>query len=422
MSGSGDATISKCVQLKDSSRVLRASCVAGACDANSSRASSRVSLVDDPRRIMLEKTTIGAPSPLAEHLQRFYDRVARVSDDVIDAQMSDVMQLLAYLEPRVRKLLRAEGAVFVRFVPFGSAAEKTVARRLDSVDVIVELAREKAKLSSPAAGFKRIDLKPHKDKTGSKPDPFRFGRSDDGRFLSPQRVARCLYDAIKRSVKLNEDARIKAWAETKDSNRVGVTLLTSTQTMIDINFTPAFHVASEDCYHVTSRCAAEDCDAHALWRVVYVSREAAIVRRMREADRGVHCSAYVALKALAQVEPTLEGLATEHIRAALLHSFDSSVDSLPRWQRATLVDCFRRLLVCLSDFYWNASLPDFFHNDRDLLAEAPARVVARLRTRLAYLARNEREVLRVLAKRTPHAHDCEGDVTSQHRAADLMQS
>ena len=409
MSSGGGDFCKKNVKLKDCLQMSGTGRITSPYDVSitSSRCFSEHTLVDDPRRIMFEKTTLETQSPLTKHLHRFYERVARVDDDVIEARMDDVRQLLTYLEPRVRKLLRTEGTIFQKFVPFGSAVERTVARHLSEVDVIMELSRDRAKVIAPAAGVKKIELKPYSDKAGAKPDPFRFGRSEDGRHLSPHKVVSCVCDVIKRSVRLYEDASLKRKTGEEDFNSVTLTLVTSEQMMnIDVNIYPAFRSTVDDSYLLPSKCAPDGKPSEH-WRVCHVDREAAILRMMKEADRGMHCKAYVTMKALVQVEPTLEGLPVEHIRMALLHAFDSSVDSVPRWQRASLTDCFRRILSFLSHFYSNESLPDFFHNDRNLLTEVPPRLVSRLRTRLAYLVQHERELLRVLAKRTPK--DGEGD-------------
>ena len=363
---------------------------------------AHTALVDSPRRIILEKTILGSETLTSIRLETFYESTVHIPPEAFTDAQDDVIELLEYIRPRIKKFGRKIGLRFSRFIPIGSVFDGTEVIGIRDIDVLMVIDKDKTGYNNITQGYKYIPLKRWRETDGGKPDPFRFGRSTDGSYLSSLAVARNVSELIERSLRMRVDARVEPCSEPLDYTQVVVRY----KEHFRVNIIPAIYHPADDTYLVTRGYVYdENVTSDCAWRISHVNKERTVTHLMDCADRGVRLKAYKLLKGLLQAEPTLNGIPTYHVKTVLLHTFDDSVDHMPRWQRTSLESCFFRLLHELRNFYAQRCLPNFFVRRQNLLEFMSPRLVARYESRLSFLIANQREFFRVLKKRSCQNRD-----------------
>ena len=335
----------------------------------------------------------GAPNVLADALEMYYEHIIIPKDELTSAR-SRCDELMDYIIPRISKLANQIGMKILGRVYAGSTFNDTQVLSPNDIDVFVTFERHKNKVDNVMAGYMMMPLRRFKAKKGSPPDKWRFGRSDNEIYVSSLRVAFQMWQLVDRALKLHPTAKLKMLTHEDGKAQIQVKL-----DELNINIIPSAFLDKDDMYLVT-RPYTNDIDpmADSLWRISYFDKERRILARMGSADRGARRRAFLCLKALVEHEHTLRGLTSYHIKTVLMHSFDDTVDSTPRWQRNTIDCCFITLLQELSMFLDEGALPNFFLRTHNLFENMTPRLLATLRTRVGYLAHNHGEVLRILKK------------------------
>ena len=337
----------------------------------------------------------GAPNILADALEMYHAHVV-IPDDQLDSARSRCDELLDYIVPRISKLANQIGMKIMGRVYAGSTFNDTQVFQPNDIDVFLTFQNHKTKAESVQAGYMTMPLKRYRAKKGTPPDKWRFGRSDNELYVSSLKVADQMWQLVDRALKIHPSAHIQPLLFEDGKAQIQVKL-----DELTINLIPACFFEKDDMYLI-SRPYTNDIDpmADGLWRISYYNNERRILARMGNADRGARRRAFLCLKALIQQEHTLHGLTSYHIKSLLMHSFDETVDSTPRWQRNTIDNCFLTLLQELSLFLNDGFLPNFFVRTHNLFENMTPRLLATLRTRVGYLAQNHGEVLRILRKHT----------------------
>ena len=352
-------------------------------------------IVDSPRKIQFEKTSIGQPSELALNLSLFHDSVARVSATKIAKAAERTRILLEFLAPRLRVFAVKAGMRIVGTLNVGSAFDGTQTDVMRQTDVLMLFDSYGVRTdSADVTGYRVVPLRRYRAKSGSKVDEWRFGRSDCGGFLSPVATACSMHAAVERSLRQCTEAAVQPFES--DSGCIVVLLNKGKQRL---NVIPATYVERRDVYLVARPYMF---DVHArsqlLWRLSYGHKESLVIGKMTSADRGTHAKALRVMKALFTAEHTLAGLTSYHLKTILLYRYDAVVDHDKRWQRTTLDACFSSLLALLLHSLTIKRLPHFFCEMYNLFDNIPPRALESLRTRVGYLALNKTEVIRILRK------------------------
>lgn len=354
-------------------------------------------LVESPRKVQFERTTLGIESPISTHLDMFYDSLLEVRPEVIERTHDVVTSFVEYLLPRLKKLGNKLGFKILDVIYAGSTFDDTYAVNIREIDLFILFKKPPTALHNMSPGYKYIPLKKYVKKDGSPPDPFRFGRSVDGMYLSPVVVAQNIHSLIERALRLHSYAELQDFL-LQDGCSPSVVIL---KKKYKLNLTPAAYLESDRVFLVTRPyCFDENPQSDAIWRMSHIFKERMIISRMDKADRGVRRKAYRLLKALVKVEPTLEGLNTYHLKTVLLNTFDDTVDHILRWQRDSVDTCFTVMLKQLELALSHKHLPNFFIKDQNLFSNMNPRVLNRLSARVSYLIGNQNELLRVLKKRS----------------------
>ena len=350
-------------------------------------------LVESPRRIQFEKTTLGQPTELACVLNRFFDKVVDVPSKKVEAVAQRTRTLVEYMFPRIKKFGNQIGLKFVEAVNTGSTFDGSHVICADDADVLLVFNRQRVAVEPLQGGYRAIPLRRFRLGKRSSRDKWRYGRSEDGAFLSPLVVARSVHTVVERALMLLPTAVVHP-----PKNGVIAVVINE---RYRVNLIPATYDENEDVLLVTRPYTYdENPDSDMLWRLSHHAQDAALTKRIQEADRGVRRKAYRCLKALVRVEHTLLGFSTYHIKTALFYSFDAVVDTRPRWQRDTIDSCFISIISQLHELLSRKHMPNFFDRDHDLLDNMAPQQLQRLRTRIGFLVANHREVMRVLRKRT----------------------
>ena len=217
-------------------------------------------------------------------------------------------------------------------------------------------------------------------------------------YIAQLHVSRFL---VERALKLHPTAMLQPLTHEDGKSQIQVQF-----SELNINIIPACFLDHHDDIYLVSRPYSNDIDptADALWRWSYFNKERRILARMANADRGARRRAFLCMKALIAEEHTLQGLTSYHVKTALMHCFDETVDSTPRWQRNTIDSCFITLLQELSMFLNDGVLPNFFLRSQNLLETMTPRLLATLKSRVGFLAQNHGEVRRILRKHCNNHH------------------
>lgn len=354
-------------------------------------------LVDSPRRILAEQTMMaGFPSPLSASLDYFYEELAELSEKRRFSAVSKTDTIVEYIMPRIKKLGNQLGMKITGHVNAGSTFDDTQVILPYDIDIFVLFERFKTKIDSLDPGYKSIPLRRYRPKVGSPPDQWRYGRSEEGRYLSSLTVAKNMYDLVERALKLHPQTQLEPFLVEDGKAQITVVL----KKKFRINLIPATRVENEDMYLITRPYSYDQNPiSDKAWRMSFIGREKNIMEKMDQADRGMRRKAFKVLKALVKVEPTLQGLTSYHVKTTLLHTFDSTVDRTPRWQRSSLETCFLNLLQEMHYHISMGNMPHFFVRSYNLLGNIPRRTLATVRTRVEYLLANHNELVRILRKR-----------------------
>ena len=358
---------------------------------------SNTSIVDSPRKIMQEKTKVGDfPTPLTSSLELFHEEMVNMSEKKLFTATKKIEALVEYMLPRIIKLGNQMGLKILGVKYAGSTFDDTQTMLPYDMDVFLLFDRHKTKIEGLDAGYMFLPLKKYRPKKISPPDEFRFGRSEDGLYVSSMLVARNMYDVVERALKLHPHVALEPYTIEDGGSQIKLTL----KNRYNVSLVPATYMEKED-YHLVSKPYTNDINpwSDMMWRLSFVDRERRILALMDQADRGMRRKAFKILKTLVKVEHTLPGLTSYHIKTVLLHSFDSDVDCTPRWQRNSVQTCFLGLLADLHEFLAIGSMPHFFVRGCNLLAGISRRTIITLRMRTGFLLSNKSELVRVLRKR-----------------------
>ncbi|KAK2168236.1 hypothetical protein LSH36_19g08009 [Paralvinella palmiformis] len=353
-------------------------------------------LVESPRRIQFEKSTIVSLSDLGVQLDQFYENVVQIPNKYLTSAKSRTRTLTDYVIPRITKFGNQIGMKIRGWKFGGSTVDDTQVILPKEIDILVIVEKFKARSVDLDPGYRMIPLRRFRAKEGERPDEFRFGRSDDGTYLSAMRVARNLYSLIERALKLNPQVELEPFVIDDDRPQIVVTFKNKHR----FNFVPAIYVEDEDV-HLTTRPYAydENPGSDMFWRISYSENERHLMAMMDKADRGTRRKAFKLLKALVRVEHTLHGLTSYHVKTVLLHAFDAAVDQTPRWQRQSVETAFSVLLAELQHRLRTKELPHFFIRGYNLFGNVSPRKLASLESRVTYLVNHPSELIRVLKKR-----------------------
>lgn len=350
-------------------------------------------LVESPRRLQFEKTTVGQPTELAHALTQFFDKVVDVPNKKVDATTQRTRALVEYMWPRIKKFGNQIGLKFVDTIYTGSSFDGSHVIRVTDADVLLVFDRQHVEVEPLEGGYRVIPLRRFRLGKRNTRDKFRYGRSEDGGFLSPLVVAWSVQRLIERALQMLPAAVVLPM-----TNGVVPIVINN---RYRVNIVPATYDEHDDVLLVTRPYSNDDnSESDMMWRLSYARHETALMKRMEEADRGVRHKAYRCLKALVRVEHTLVGLTTYHVKTALFYSFDAVVDSRPRWQRDTVDSCFVNILSQLHQLLSRSHMPNFFSDDHNLVGNMETHHVQRLRTRVGFLVANHNEIVRILRKRT----------------------
>ena len=356
-------------------------------------------LVDSPRQIMSEKTSLGTdiPSSLFKSLESFYDEVAitSVSDRV--AAEKTAKTLMSTLLSKCTKLGRGMGFRFTRAVYAGSTMDGTQVVDTTNVDVLLvfELPIKTVKVPTLEPGYRMIPLRKFFTDDAKKYDPWQFGRSVDGLHLSPLRVNKNVHDLVSRALRYNEEAYLEPYILEEGQAPIKVKLNDHV-----VHITPAIFLHAEDTFLVTRPYRFDEhVNSDMMWRMNFVMKERKLLDTMNKTDRGMRKKAFTALKALVSVEHTLIGLDSYTIKTVLFHCFDRDVDCVPRWQRNIIENLFLDLIGELYHFLKIKKLPHFYVKNYNLLENMDKKLLHNLTQRLGFIINNPRELIRILNKR-----------------------
>ena len=135
-------------------------------------------LVDSPRQIMSEKTSLGTdiPSSLFKSLESFYDEVAITSVSDRAAAERTAKTLMSTLLSKCTKLGRGMGFRFTRAVYAGSTMDGTQVVDTTNVDVflVFELPIKTVRVPTLEPGYRMIPLRKILTDDTKKYDPWQF--------------------------------------------------------------------------------------------------------------------------------------------------------------------------------------------------------------------------------------------------------
>lgn len=355
-------------------------------------------LVESPRKLLFEKTQLNPGTSLTEVLEDFYAKRVVIPEKRMNTLVQRATDLVDYIKPRIVKFAQQIGMKIESVKYSGSMYDDSMVVRAKAVDILVEFeCTDTKKLQSSEAGFILVPLKKYCQKIGEPPDPQRFARSEDGKYLLSMTTALHLHDLLQKALKLHPIAKLEPFVIEEGQRQITVNWK---KTMFHL--TPCMKAPDED-YQLVSQPYVYDkhVSDRMLWRVSCKHKEKMILETMDLADRGVRRKAFKILKALVKLEHTLHGLTSYHIKTLLFHAFDCVVDVTPRWQRVNLETSFMTLLEELHHFLSIRSLPHFFFNEYNLFGYMEARKLQALESRIGYLLNSPNELVRVLKKHTP---------------------
>ncbi len=356
-------------------------------------------LVDSPRKIVLEKTTLGldTTSSLVASLEQFYDEVAFIPQNELEAGELKAKRLMVGLLPKCAKHGQRIGLKITKAVYPGSTSDGTQVIDASNVDVFIlfEFPEKDVEVESLEAGYRMIPLPKHFEKDDGPPDPWRFGRSADGMHLSPMVINENLYEIIERSLQWHRHAVVEPFKI--EEGRAPICVRWEGH---NIHITPAVFLQSEDVFLITRPYRFDEhIDSDMRWRMSFAMKERKILRLMDRTDRGIRRKAFMAFKALVAVEHTLKGFYSYQLKTILFHCFDRDIDHTPKWQRGTVETAFVTYLQELYHCLKVKNLPHFYVRGSNLLANVDDKLLHNLTQRVAYLVNNPREIVRILKKR-----------------------
>ena len=356
-------------------------------------------LVDSPRRIMSEKTALGfeTPNPLLMSLESFFDEVAVTSVSDRQAAEQKAKSFMSTLLPKCTKLGRGMGLRFTRVMYPGSTMDGTQVVEASDVDIfmVFELPVKTARIATLEPGYRMIPLRKFQTTDSKKYDPWQFGRSNDGLYLSPLIVNRKTYAIVERAIKFNIDVYLEPYVLQEGKAPICVRLDGYT-----FHITPAIFLQSENVFLVTRPYRFDEhVNSDMMWRMNFVMQERKLLNTMDKTDRRMRKKAFIALKALVHVEHTLNCIDSYQIKTVLFHCFDRDVDNTPKWQRSTIENLFMDLVVELHHFLKMRSLPHFYVKDYNLLENMDPKLLHNVTQRLGFIMNNPQELIRILKKR-----------------------
>ena len=371
--------------------------------------------------ILSEKTQLCTQSELSECIEKYYRDVVRIPPKRLLKTQTKVERLVRYVFPRMKKNaiklgLRLKAPIFT-----GSTYSDLYASSIEEVDVLLPFDKERTKIDAVDPGYVVIPLRRHRQ-VRDLDDPWRFGRSVDGLYLSPIQVSRTMHELLRRALTIPVEVPNVVLEPLFDGGRhPRIRVLLGNH--LKINVIPA--IVQDDTKPILiSRCYKYDQNPNSdmLWRLFYREKEDKILSLMDQADRGRRRKALKIMKTLFSKEYTLHGITSYHLKTVLFHTFDAEVDETPRWQRDVLETCILSLFRDLLSYLNLKSLPHFFQRENNLFENVPPRTLTKLRNRVAYIVSNENELVRILRKRedifpskTPRSIKTSGLLGVDHR-------
>ncbi|OWF55824.1 uncharacterized protein LOC110455280 [Mizuhopecten yessoensis] len=134
------------------------------------------------------------------------------------------------------------------------------------------------------------------------------------------------------------------------------------------------------------------------WRISFAPNEEVILKAITSGDKNQRLMAAKLVSNMCQKEWKLRSITPYHIKTVLLHDIDFQVDNTPRWQRFTIDECVRNILLRLLSFIRSKQLPHFFENEFNLWGHISSQQFSIMKNALERIMRDEREIIRVLKR------------------------
>ena len=183
-------------------------------------------------------------------------------------------------------------------------------------------------------GYISLPLEPHGSSTNQ--DRWRYGRSEDQKYLSKQSVCSTVHRLIERAISLPmsiTDAVQLASLGLGDPKSPYIKM--SINAEIIVNIIPAIKCISDD--KVLALATPRDLDLcqdpDRLWRLSHVIKEGPIMDKIDRADGDMRRSAAKNLLYLKYQDGRLSRLQFDHIKTAVYSTVDMDVDTLEQWQK-----------------------------------------------------------------------------------------
>ncbi|XP_069141450.1 uncharacterized protein [Argopecten irradians] len=134
------------------------------------------------------------------------------------------------------------------------------------------------------------------------------------------------------------------------------------------------------------------------WRISFAPNEEVILKAITSGDKNQRLMAAKLVSNMCQKEWKLRSITPYHIKTVLLHDIDFQVDNTPRWQRFSIDECVRNILLRLLSFIRSKNLPHFFENEFNLWGHISPQQFSIMKNALERIMRDEREIIRVLKR------------------------
>lgn len=338
---------------------------------------------------------------MTEQLEAYYHEVAEVAEEKVDSAQKRAKKLMEVLVPRMRNnkydlTLSRDGVIYS-----GSTYDDTQVLSVDEVDILLPFDKLKCQVELLEPGYICVVIPRMKKQLPDQPDRYRFGRSKDNRmYLSPIVVCKTFHKmlehALKYPIEIPNITLMPLFQSETDGPQISLML----KGRLQLNIIPTI-LQDGDKPDVITRAYLYDENPRSdmLWRYLHREKELKIMNTINTADKGLRKRAFKILKTIFLREKTLQGLSTYHLKTILYNSFESTVDSSPRWQRDDLETCFVCLLNHLAHYLAAKKMPDFFVEGFNLLDHMPTKIYSPLASRIRMVVSNPLEVARLLRRR-----------------------
>ena len=134
------------------------------------------------------------------------------------------------------------------------------------------------------------------------------------------------------------------------------------------------------------------------WRISFAPNEESILHTITSGDKNQRLMAAKLVTNLCQNEWKLQPITQYHIKTVLLHEIDFQVDNTPRWQRLSLDECVKLILLRLLHFVTTKSLPHFFEDEFNLWAHLSDRQFRFMKNTLEKMTDDDKNLIGALRR------------------------